>query len=205
MTGPGSTAFGSTRNGASASGGRPTGHTTWKLWTTTSEWRRRCLPRTACVRCIRARFCVTTQDARLVGQRAVQGARRAGGPHHCHPARATRRHRRHGAPAGALLRDDSTGLAELAANLRLAPRADRGRAADRRVRTTETHSRVGPYTIDAPVLERDLRPARLSSLASGPTPRTRRARRRALMPPNLRSNLADRKNRPPDGRTSRNV
>ena len=71
---------------------------------------------------------------------------------------ATRRHRRHGAPAGALLRDDSTGLAELAANLRLAPRADRGRAADRRVRTTETHSRVGPYTIDAPVLERDLRP-----------------------------------------------
>ena len=69
-----------------------------------------------------------------------------------------RRHCRHGAPAGALLRDDSTGLAELAADLRPALRGDRGGAADRRVRTAETHSRIGPYTYDAPVLERDPRP-----------------------------------------------
>ena len=38
-------------------------------------------------------------------------------PHYRDPAGAPRRHCRHGAPAGTLLRDDSTGLAKLAADL----------------------------------------------------------------------------------------
>ena len=42
-----------------------------------------------------------------------------------------------------LLRDDSTGLAELAADLRPAPRGDRCGAADRRVRAAEAYSSVG--------------------------------------------------------------
>ena len=50
--------------------------------------------------------------------------------------------RRHGPPAGALLRDNTAGLAELAADLRPAPSRDRGWRANRRMRATPEHRSV---------------------------------------------------------------
>ena len=54
------------------------------------------------------------------------------------------RDRRHGAPAGALFRDDAAGLAEPAKDLRAAPGGDRRGPPDHHVRTAPAHS-GGPH------------------------------------------------------------
>ena len=142
-TGPGSTAFGSASNGGSVSAGMSTGPATSRWWTTTKRWENPMPARNGMrpvhpgeIRAGRA------PDAGLVGQRAVEGARRAREPGHGDLERPTWRHRGHGPPAGALLRDDTDGLAELAADLRPAPSRDRRWPTNRRVRATSEHRGV---------------------------------------------------------------
>ena len=77
----------------------------------------------------------------LSGQCVVQAPGCAGEPDHGDPARAARRDRQHGTPAGALFRDDAAGLAEPAKTYELRPSGD-SRGPPNRRRCEAPHTAV---------------------------------------------------------------